>query len=150
MEISNTIWQDLSKIESIQHGQLVLVDSPEGYHLARYDKKKDIWVEERTGRVGHGARSVLILPDAPKVTVPADFTKGRFTIEPNGDLTIHVKPGYDYETDKACLKDKYFVGNIAGKTWPNFDFGTFMKAYFAACYKSGIREITIDTSYFAE
>lgn len=150
-EITNSRWVDLSEVVTIPNGQLVVVENHGEYHLARYDKQKDVWVEENTGVIGMGGRVVLMVPEAPGVTVPQDFTKGRISVFENGDLTIHVKPGYDYEADLACLKDKFFVGSIAGKTWrPRIDFGAFMKAYLCACAKAGLHDVTINTDYFLD
>lgn len=74
----------------------------------------------------------------------------RFTIADNGDLTIHVREGYDYEITHDRLKESDWIGHISRKGWQDFNFGDFVIAYLYACHKVGIKQVLVDTRDFTD
>ena len=94
---------------------------------------------------------IEVNPLAEVIDINKDYREAisdRFTVADNGDLTIHVHPGYDYEITHDRLSERDWLSHIKSKSWPAFDFGDFVVAYFHACTKAGLRTVTVDLARF--
>ena len=63
-------------------------------------------------------------------------------ISKQGDLT-HIKRDYYISHDRLSEDD--WLLHLITKGW--FDANTFLPAYFEACKRAGIKEVTIKTTY---
>lgn len=59
---SKFTWHSLLGEYELKDGETVLLADPEGYHLCRYDKQKDVWIDQ-DGRESVGGLAMMPLPD---------------------------------------------------------------------------------------